>query len=318
MTEPEETARSTVSIFAGSDKTVLASFLGEATVATSRRILSDGGVPNFAVPERAVKTLSAMLRYSRIRTADGPAAEEAASIRPENAVRLVGCALAAGRRALGEEESRGILEEYGFTFPRHAFAGTSAAAVEAYREMGCASAAMKIVSPQVLHKTDVGGVRLGLRGAEDVARAFMEITSSVRRLVPSAWIAGVSLQEMVTGGRELIVGMSRDPQFGPLLMFGLGGIYVEVLKDVSFRVAPVSRRDAEEMVREIRAWPLLAAYRGSEPADEGAIVEALIRVSRLSCDFPEIQELDINPLLVLPKGKGIRAIDCRMTIAEAP
>ena len=237
---------------------------------------------------------------------------------PENAERLVGEALAGGRRALGEEESRGILEAYGFTFPRHAFAGTSDAAVAAYREMGCASAAMKIVSPQISHKTDVGGVRLGLRGEEDVARAFMEITSSVRRLAPSAWIAGVSIQEMVTGGRELIVGMSRDPQFGPLLMFGLGGIYVEVLKDVSFRVAPVSRRDAEEMVREIRAWPLLAAYRGSEPADEDAIVEALIRVSRLSCDFPEIQELDINPLLVLPKGKGIRAIDCRMTITEAP
>jgi acyl-CoA synthetase (NDP forming) len=230
----------------------------------------------------------------------------------------VGESLAAGRRTLGEEESRGILEAYGFTFPRHAIAGTSAAAVAAYREMGCAPVAMKIVSPQILHKTDVGGVRLGLRSEEEVTRAFMEITSSVRRLAPSAWIAGVSVQEMVTGGRELIVGMSRDPQFGPLLMFGLGGIYVEVLKDVSFRVAPVSRRDAGEMVREIRSWPLLAAYRGSEPADEEAIVEALIRVSRLSCDFPEIQELDINPLLVLAKGKGIRAIDCRMTVAEAP
>ncbi len=318
MTEPEETARATVSAFTGSSKTVFASFLGEATVASSRRILSDGGIPNYAVPERAVQTLSAMLRYSRIRSEVGRWEEESPSVPPENAKRLVGCALAGGRRALGEEESRGILEAYGFSFPRHAFADTSDAAVAAYREMGCASAAMKIVSPQVLHKTDVGGVRLGLRSAEEVARAFMEITASVRRLAPSAWIAGVSIQEMVTGGRELIVGMSRDPQFGPLLMFGLGGIYVEVLKDVSFRVAPVSRRDAEEMVREIRAWPLLAAYRGSEPADEEAIVEALIRVSRLSCDFPEIQELDINPLLVLPKGKGIRAIDCRMTIAEAP
>ena len=317
MTQPEETARATVSAFAGSGKTVFASFLGEATVASSRRILSDGGVPNYAVPERAVQTLSAMLRYSRIRSAAGQE-EEAPTIPPENAKRLVGEALAGGRRALGEEESRGILEAYGFTFPRHAFAGTSDAAVAAYREMGCPSVVMKIVSPQILHKTDVGGVRLGLRGADDVVRAFVEVTSSVRRMAPSAWIAGVSIQEMVTGGRELIVGMSRDPQFGPLLMFGLGGIYVEVLKDVSFRVAPVSRRDAEEMVREIRAWPLLAAYRGSEPADEGAIVEALIRVSRLSCDFPEIQELDINPLLVLPKGKGIRAIDCRMTIAEAP
>jgi acetyltransferase len=318
MTEPEETARATVSTFAGSDKTVLASFLGEATVASSRRILSDGGIPNYAVPERAVQTLSAMLRYSRIRSTGGPGEEEAPSIRQESAERLVSGALAAGRRALGEEEARGILEAYGFSFPRHAFAGTSDAAVEAYRSLGAGQVVMKIVSPQVLHKTDVGGVRLGLSSEEEVARAFMEITSSVRRLAPSAWIAGVSVQEMVTGGRELIVGMSRDPQFGPLLMFGLGGIYVEVLKDVSFRVAPVSRRDAEEMVREIRAWPLLAAYRGSEPADEGAIVEALIRVSRLACDFPEIQELDINPLLVLSKGKGIRAIDCRMTIAEAP
>ena len=318
MTEPEETARATVSSFAGSGKTVLASFLGEATVASSRRILSDGGVPNYVAPERAVQTLSAMLRYSRIRSEGGQWKEEPPSIPPENARRLVGEAIAGRRGALGEEEARGILEAYGFAFPRHAFAATSDDAVAAYRELGCASAVMKIVSPQVLHKTDVGGVRLGLRGAEDVARAFMEITSSVRRLAPSAWIAGVSLQEMVTGGRELIVGMSRDPQFGPLLMFGLGGIYVEVLKDVSFRVAPVSRRDAEEMVREIRSWPLLAAYRGSEPADEEAIVEALVRVSRLSLDFPEIQELDINPLLVLPKGKGIRAIDCRMTIAEAP
>jgi acetyl coenzyme A synthetase (ADP forming)-like protein len=318
MTEPEETARATVSAFAGSGKTVLASFLGEATVASSRRILSDGGVPNYVAPERAVQTLSAMLRYSRIRSEGRQGKEEPPSIFPENARRLVGEAIAGKRGALGEEEARGILEAYGFAFPRHAFAATSDDAVAAYRELGCASAVMKIVSPQVLHKTDVGGVRLGLRSAEDVARAFMEITSSVRRLAPSAWIAGVSLQEMVTGGRELIVGMSRDPQFGPLLMFGLGGIYVEVLKDVSFRVAPVSRRDAEEMVREIRAWPLLAAYRGSEPADEEAIVEALVRVSRLSLDFPEIQELDINPLLVLPKGKGIRAIDCRMTIAEAP
>jgi acetyltransferase len=318
MTEPEETAEAIVSTLAGSGKTVFASFLGEATVAASRRILIEGGIPNYAVPERAVRTIGAMLRYSRIRSAGEPAEGKAPSARPEIAERLVSGALAEGRRTLGEEESRGILEAYGFTFPRHAFADTSAAAVAAYRAMGCASAVMKIVSPQVLHKTDVGGVRLGLCGEEDVARAFMEITSSVRRLAPSAWIAGVSVQEMVTGGRELILGMSRDPQFGPLLMFGLGGIYVEVLKDVSFRVAPISRRDAGEMVREIRAYPLLAAYRGSEPADEEAIVESLLRVSRLSCDFPEIQELDINPLLVLPKEKGIRAIDCRMTIAEAP
>ena len=318
MTEPEETARATVSASARMGIPVFASFLGEATVAESRRILTAGCIPNYPVPERAVRAAHAMLRYSRLRTADFPEEGELPSGRPPIAERVVGEALAAGRRAMGEEESRGVLEAYGFSFPRHAFAETSAAAVKAYRSLGAGQVVMKIVSPQILHKTDVGGVVLGLSSEEEVARAFVEVTSSVRRLSPSAWIAGVSVQEMVAGGRELILGMSRDPQFGPLLMFGLGGIYVEVLKDVAFRVAPLSRRDAEEMVREIRSYPLLAAYRGSEPADVEAIVEALRRVSRLSCDFPEIQELDINPLLVLPKGKGIRAIDCRMTIAEAP
>jgi acetyltransferase len=318
MTEPEETARATVSASAGMGIPVFASFLGEASVAESRRILTAGCIPNYPVPERAVRTAHAMLRYSRLRTADFPEEGESSSGRPPIPERVIGEALAAGRRAMGEEESRGVLEAYGFSFPRHVFADTSAAAVEAYRSLGAGQVVMKIVSPHVLHKTDVGGVRLGLSSEEEVARAFVEVTSSVRRLSPSAWIAGVSVQEMVAGGRELILGMSRDPQFGPLLMFGLGGIYVEVLKDVAFRVAPLSRRDAEEMVREIKSYPLLAAYRGSEPADEEAIVEALRRVSRLSCDFPEIQELDINPLLVLPKGKGIRAIDCRMTIAEAP
>jgi acetyltransferase len=176
---------------------------------------------------------------------------------------------------------------------------------------------MKIASPDILHKTDVGGVRLNLGSPEEAARAFVEITSSVRRKAPSAWISGVSVQEMVAGGRELILGMSRDPQFGPLLMFGLGGIAVEVLKDVSFRVAPVSRRDAREMVREIRSYPLLAAFRGSEPMDEDAIVDALLRLSRLSLDIPGIQEIDINPAIVLPRGNGLRAIDCRMSIAEA-
>ncbi len=316
MTEPEETARATVSALAGTGKAVYASFLGGPAVAESRRILNAGGIPSYIVPERAVRTAHAMLRYSRLRTSDFPEGGESAGKRPPAAERAIGLILASGRQG-GEEESRAILEAYGFSFPRHAFAETSAAAVEAFRSLGVPRAVMKIVSPQISHKTDVGGVRLNLSTEEEVARAFMEITSSVRRLAPTVWIAGVSVQEMVTGGRELILGMSRDPQFGPLLMFGLGGIYVEVLKDVAFRVAPLSRRDAEEMVREIRAYPLLAAYRGSEPADEQAIVDALLRLSALSCDFPEIQELDVNPVQVMPRGGGLRAIDCRISIAEA-
>src|SRR5512139_1234159 len=318
MTEAEETARATVSVLAGSGKTVFASFLGEATVGGARRILSAGGVPNYPVPERAVQAVHGMIRHARLRPEEPGGEGEPPAARPPGAERSIRSALDAGRRTLGEEEARGILEAYGFSFPGHAFADTSAAAAEAFRALGSGKVVMKIVSPDVPHKTDVGGVRLSLSPGEEVARAFVEITSSVRRRAPSAWIAGVSVQEMVEGGREVILGMSRDPQFGPLLMFGMGGIYVEVLKDVSFRVAPLSRRDAEEMVRETRSYPLLASFRGSDPADEEAVVDAILRVSRLAADFPEIQELDVNPLLVLPKGRGGRAIDCRMTIAEVP
>jgi acetyltransferase len=316
MTEPEETARAAVHALAGSGKTAFASFLGEASVKEARKVLSAGGIPQYPVPERAVRSLHAMLRYRGIRGRTPSPEAEPAGIRAAQARAAVEAALAAGKKTLDEEESREILEAYGFRFPRHVLAQTSREAVRAFEEMR-RPVAMKIVSPDILHKTDVGGVRLNLSDAEAVADAFVEITSSARRMVPDAWIAGVSVQEMVAGGRELILGMSRDPQFGPLLMFGLGGIYVEVLKDVAFRLAPLSRDEAVEMVREIRAYPLLSSFRGSVPADEGGIVDALLRISRLSTDVPEIQELDINPVMVMSKGRGIRAIDCRMTIAEA-
>jgi acetyltransferase len=316
MTEPEGTARATVDALADSGKTSLASFLGEASVKEARRILFAGGIPQYPVPERAVRSLHAMLRYRRIQGGVPSDAPEPAGIRREEAGAAIRAAIGEGKKALGEEDSRSILEAYGFWFPRHALAQTSTEAVRAFEEMR-RPVAMKIVSPDILHKTDVGGVQLNLSDPESVSRAFVEITSAARRMVPSAWIAGVSVQEMVTGGREVILGMIRDPQFGPLLMFGLGGINVEVLKDVSFRVAPLSRRDAVEMVREIRAYPLLSSFRGSAPSDEGGIVDGLLRISRLSLDFPEIQELDINPVIVMKKGRGIRAIDCRMTVAEA-
>ncbi|HZW36400.1 MAG TPA: acetate--CoA ligase family protein, partial [Candidatus Deferrimicrobiaceae bacterium] len=316
MTEPEGTAQAVVQALSGSGKTSFASFLGEASVREARKILSAGGIPSYPVPERAVRSLHAMIQYRRIRAGAPVDVPDPAGIRQADARSAIDRALAAGKKNLGEEESRSILEAYGFRFPRHALAQTSQEAVRAFGEMR-GPVVMKIVSPDILHKTDVGGVRLNLSDPDSVAQAFVEITSAARRMVPSAWIAGVSVQEMVSGGRELILGMSRDPQFGPLLMFGLGGIYVEVLKDVSFRVAPVSRREAVEMIREIRAYPLLSSFRGSTPSDEGGIVDSLLRISRLSLDFPEIQELDLNPVMVMPKGRGVRAIDCRMTIAEA-
>jgi acetyl coenzyme A synthetase (ADP forming)-like protein len=316
MTQPEETARETLRVLEGSGKTALASFLGEKSVRESRRILAAGGIPHYPVPERAVRALGGMLRYRRIRERPPEQAPSLSGIGPEEARGAIAAAAAAGRRTLGEEDGRRIVEAYGFRFPRHAFAATSAEAVDAYERIG-GPVAMKIVSPDVLHKTDVGGVRLGLSSAGEVSRAFLEITSSVRRRVPGAWISGVSVQEMVSGGRELIIGMARDPQFGPLLMFGLGGIYVEALKDVSFRLAAgLTPSEARGMIREIRAYPLLAGFRGSDPADEEAIVEVLFRAARLSLDLPEVKELDLNPVVVFPRGKGVKVVDCRMTIGE--
>ena len=173
---------------------------------------------------------------------------------------------------------------------------------------------MKIASPDILHKTDIGGVKLNLASATDVRDAFDLIVYRATRHMPDATIWGCQVQQMVKGGKEFIIGINRDPQFGPLLMFGLGGVYVEALKDVTFRVAPIDRREAREMLTEIRAYNLLRGVRGEKPSDLDAIAETLVRVSQLVTDFPEIVELDINPLLVFPAGQGVLGLDMRLAL----
>jgi acetyltransferase len=175
---------------------------------------------------------------------------------------------------------------------------------------------LKIASPDILHKTDVGGVKLNLNSPDDVRDAYDLMVYRASRYVPGARIWGCLVQKMAPEGREVLIGMSRDPQFGPLVAFGLGGIYVEALKDVVFRVAPFSRQAAEEMIREIRSYPLLEGVRGEPPADHGAMVDALCRVSQLVTDFPEIVELDINPMLVFEEGRGGMALDMRLVLSS--
>jgi len=173
---------------------------------------------------------------------------------------------------------------------------------------------MKIASPDILHKTDIGGIKLNITSAGDVRDAFDLLTYRARRYMPDATIWGCQVQQMVKGGREVIIGMNRDPQFGPLLMFGLGGIYVEALRDVTFRVAPIDRREATEMLREIRSYNLLRGVRGEKQADLPAIAETILRISQLVTEFPEIVELDINPLMVFETGKGVLGIDMRLAL----
>jgi acetyltransferase len=163
---------------------------------------------------------------------------------------------------------------------------------------------------------DVGGVKLNICNENELRSSYLELLNSVKSALPGADIWGVFVQEFVRGGKEIIIGMNRDPHFGALLMFGLGGIYVEVLKDVSFRVAPIRELSALHMIEEIRGYKILAGYRGAEPSDIESIVECLERLSQLVTDFEEISEIDINPLLVFERGKGCKVIDARILIGH--
>ena len=173
---------------------------------------------------------------------------------------------------------------------------------------------LKVSSDEILHKSDAGGVRVGLRNEDQVKNAFREILENASAYDPDVHVDGVLVQQMVGGGTEVIVGMNRDPQFGPVIMFGLGGIYVEVLGDVAFRVAPVSEADAREMIEEIRSVEVLKGARGREPADLDALVDCILRVSQLAVEYDRLTECDVNPLVVFGKGRGVVALDARFAL----
>jgi acetyltransferase len=221
-----------------------------------------------------------------------------------------------GRYAIGDAEAWEILKAYGLSIPRSVLAKTSQEAVEVAGKLGY-PVVMKIASPDILHKTDVGGVKVGLETPDQVQDAFDLMLYRTERYLPEAQIWGCQVQEMAPpGGLEVLIGMNRDPQFGPLVTFGLGGIYVEALKDVTFRVAPFTRLDAQAMLKEIRSKALLEGVRGKPAIDKEAIVDTLLRMGQLVQEFPEIAEFDINPLIVYPKGQGAIAIDMRLVLTS--
>ncbi len=314
MTEIEQTAHALGRMAQESDKPVLGCFIGKARIEAGIDVLWQYGVPNYPFPERAAGALAAMSAYRRERERPIFEAEPCTTCIP--AVReLFDRVRAEGRISIGDAEAWTILKSYGFTVPKSRLAETPEEAVEIAEEIGY-PVVLKLASPDILHKTDVGGVKLNLNSPDDVRDAFDLIVYRAGRYVPGALIWGCQVQQMVPGGREVLLGMSRDPQFGPLVAFGLGGIYVEALKDVAFRVAPFSREEADEMIREIRSYPLLEGVRGESPADHEAMVDALLRISQLVTDFPEIVELDINPLMVFDEGRGAMAIDMRLVLQK--
>jgi acyl-CoA synthetase (NDP forming) len=228
---------------------------------------------------------------------------------------IIETARSQGRTLLSEVEAKELLASAGIPVVEARFAATREQAVALANEMGF-PIAMKVVSPQISHKSDVGGVRLGIETEQAAAEAFDAIVQAAKKAEPSATIEGVSVQRMAEPGVEVIVGMTMDAQFGPVLMFGLGGVLVEVLKDVSFRVVPIERRDAGQMVRDLKGFPILQGYRGQEPSDLDALEELLVKVSEFIEGHPDVQELDLNPVFAYPKGAV--AVDARIVLAEQP
>lgn len=316
MTEIEETAQALVEASEAQPtnhhKPVLACFMGEAHMKEAQRIFSRGNIPSYSVPEQAAKSMRAMVTQFEWMNEPLPQFENFKADR-ETVAKIFAQVRADGRVQIGDAESRDILQAYHIRIPKSKLCGNADEAVNFAEELGY-PVVMKIASPDILHKTDVGGVRVGLQSATAVRDAFDLMTYRASKYQPNAQIWGCLVQEQIRGGKEVILGMNRDPQFGPLVMFGLGGIYVEVLKDVSFRVAPFDRKEAMAMIHEIRGFGLLRGVRGDPPADLDSIVDTLLKLSQLVTDFPEIVEMDINPLIVFEKGRGTVGVDMRLIL----
>jgi acetyltransferase len=287
-------------------------FMGEAKVGIGINVLNRYGVPNYAFPERAANVLRAMKEHNR--WCETPPIElPAFDVDRDRVSDLFERLRSDGRLSIGDAEARRVMEAYGIPVPKSHLAGTPEEAVRCAQEIGF-PVVLKIASPDILHKTDIGGIKLDIRTPTDVRDAFDLLTYRAMRYMPEAELWGCQVQQMVSGGKEVILGMNRDPQFGPLMMFGLGGIYVEALKDVAFRIAPFSRDEARAMLTEIRAINLLRGVRGEPPTDLEAIEEVLLRLSQLVTDFPEIVEMDINPLIVFEQGQGVMGVDMRLVL----
>jgi 4-hydroxybutyryl-CoA synthetase (ADP-forming) len=307
-------ARVTVKMSKTKGKTTLASLMGLAEGTENKRIMSEGGVPHYMYAEFAIRALKSMYDYKA--WLNTPRSEIKTFKADRESVReVLNNVIKQGRGNLLEEEGYEVLKAYGFPVPKSILTRDENECVKAAQEIGY-PVVMKIASPDIIHKSDAGGVKVNLANEQEVRNAYKSIMASAKNYKSDAKILGVLVQELVRGGKETIIGAKQDPKFGPLVMFGMGGIYVEVLKDVMFRLAPIGQWDARDMIESIKTSKLLKGVRGEKPSDVNALVDCLLRLSQLVTDFPEIAEFDMNPLLVLEEGKGCKAVDVRIGLAD--
>jgi acetyltransferase len=314
MTKPLELAEKISQANKGT-KPVLTSFMGGEEVEKAKVRLMELGIPNYPAPDRAVAALKAMCDYAAWKCR--PARVVARfPVNRHRVERVINWHTRSDIHQVGEVEAKEILRAYDFKILDGQLARIADEAVEVANRIGY-PVVLKISSPEIIHKSDFGGVRINLANSEQVRDAFDLMMLRVQRRAPNAYIRGAFVEKMGARGREVILGMTRDPQFGPMLMFGLGGIFVEVMKDVTFYLAPITSEEAMQMLKGTRSYALLKGARGQAPVDLEAIAGALQRISQLATDYPQIKELDINPFIVGEVGAEAYVADARMTLSNS-
>lgn len=313
MTDIEAIASEVCNHAAESDKPLLTSFMGEADVAKGIDILLRHKIPHYILPETMCSAFACAYRFKRTREREPDSPVNPNGTDSGKAQAVLDRARAAGRRMLSARESEELAQAYGIPIVESRLAQSEAEAARAAEAAGF-PVVMKIASEDIVHKVNLQGVVLNIRTAAEAADAYRRIMQHVQREMPEARVEGVMIQRMITGAQEVILGIKRDPSFGAVVMFGYGGIYVEVFHDVIFRVAPLGKRTIQSMIQEIKAYPILAGIRGQKAGDIAALEDCLARLSRLAVDCPQIQEMDINPLFVLEPGKGCCACDIKVMV----
>ncbi len=313
MTRPLELAEKLGAAHKGK-KPVLAVFMGGTEVAAAKEKLMAVGIPNYPSPDRAITALRAMCDYAAWRRRPARIVTRF-PVNRRRVDRVIHMQMRSGEAQIGEVEAKEILRAYDFNVLDGQLARTSDEAVEIAERL-IYPVVLKISSPDIIHKSDFGGVRINIANAEQVRDAFDLMMLRIQKRAPDAHLRGAFVEKMGQRGREVILGMTRDPQFGPMLMFGLGGIFVEVMKDVTFHLAPITAEEAMQMLKGTRSYALLQGARGQAPVDLEAIAGALQRISQLATDYPDIKELDINPFIVGPVGVQAYVADARMTLAN--
>ncbi len=310
MTDVENIARVIVKLAKGTKKPILCSFMGAFDVSAGIKILEQNKIPHYAFPEKAARVLGHMNKCREWRGRQQLGVRKF-SVSKIKAAKVIERTKKDKRRYLPEIEALEVLNAYGFPTLKSKLCKNLNDCTKAAGEIGY-PVAMKIVSPDIVHKFDVGGVVLKLKTDSEVKKAYVNMTRNIKKHWPEARIWGVNVQEMAKRGEEIIIGAERDELFGPIIMFGLGGIYAEAIKDVSFSFAPLRPPGPREMIESVKSYKILAGMRGRPPADMDAIGECLLRLSQLVVDFPEISELDINPLIVY--SKGCKVADARIIL----